>query len=207
MVSATRLSICFTERSRWGVPSVPRKYFCTTALVAVWLQEVGNSTSFCSKYTLPSAPLMDASRSSQLTSSSGSIPARVKYRSKRMPGFLTRRVGRCAALLVCALTTSACDVVCASRESGPGILTGRVSPRLVERASIIFPLSQRIYRDRTLGGCAVSDGHRQDPSKLERIAHTPSLEAPCSPDALCSAGMTLVKQKDTRYRVTAPVAY
>ena len=40
------------ERSRSGVPSVPRKYFETTTLVAICDQDFGISTSFCSK-TMP----------------------------------------------------------------------------------------------------------------------------------------------------------
>jgi hypothetical protein len=78
MVSATRAIICLTERSRSGVPRVPRKYFWTTTLVAVCDQALGNSTWRCSKYTLPSAPLITASRSSHSTSANGSTPSRVK---------------------------------------------------------------------------------------------------------------------------------
>jgi hypothetical protein len=78
MVFATRATICLTERSRSGVPRVPRKYFCTTTLVAVCDQLLGNSTCRCSKNTLPSAPLITASRSSHSSSSNGSTPSRVK---------------------------------------------------------------------------------------------------------------------------------
>ena len=65
MVSATRAIIWRTERSRCGVPSVPRKYFWTTTLVAVCDQVFGNSTPRCSKKTLPSAPVMAAVRSTR----------------------------------------------------------------------------------------------------------------------------------------------
>jgi hypothetical protein len=77
-VSATRPTIVRTELSRCGVPSVPRKYFCTTTLVAVCDQVLGNSTPRCSKNTLPSAPLITASRNSHSTVSNGSTPWRVK---------------------------------------------------------------------------------------------------------------------------------
>src|SRR5262249_31408397 len=49
IVPATRPISCLTDRSRCGVPTIPRKYFCTTTFVAVWLQLFGISTSFCSK--------------------------------------------------------------------------------------------------------------------------------------------------------------
>ena len=49
IVSATREIIWRTERSRCGVPSFPRKYFCATMFVAVCDQATGNSTSRCSK--------------------------------------------------------------------------------------------------------------------------------------------------------------
>jgi len=67
MVSATREMSWRTERSRWGVPTTPRKYFCTTTLVAVWLQLFGTSTSRCSKTILPFSPVMAAVRSSHST--------------------------------------------------------------------------------------------------------------------------------------------
>src|SRR3989304_3359605 len=41
----------------------PRKYLEATTLVAFWDQEAGNSTSFCSKTGMPSAPAMRAVRS------------------------------------------------------------------------------------------------------------------------------------------------
>jgi hypothetical protein len=70
MVSATRSIICLTERSRFGVPSVPRKYFCATIWVAIIDQDEGNSTPRCSNETVPSRQLvMTASRSSHSSSS------------------------------------------------------------------------------------------------------------------------------------------
>ena len=78
MVSATREISCRTERSRSGVPTMPRKYFCTTTLVAVWLQVLGTSTSFCSKTTLPFSPVMAAVRSSHSMLAKPSSPGVVK---------------------------------------------------------------------------------------------------------------------------------
>ncbi len=78
MVSATREMSWRTERSRSGVPSMPRKYFWTTTLVAVWLQLLGTSTSRCSKTILPFSPVMAAVRSSH------SIPANPSF-SGRVP--------------------------------------------------------------------------------------------------------------------------
>src|SRR5262245_37785352 len=43
--SATRPMSWRTDFSRAGVPTMPRKYFCATTLVAVWLQPLGTSTS------------------------------------------------------------------------------------------------------------------------------------------------------------------
>ena len=57
----------------------PRKYFCATMFVAVCDQNLGNSTSFCSKAG-PSLPGMCASRSSHSISSNGSRPGIVKKR-------------------------------------------------------------------------------------------------------------------------------
>ena len=54
IVSVTRSMTCRSECSRSGVPSVPRKYFWATMLVAFCDHVVGNSTSVCSKATLPS---------------------------------------------------------------------------------------------------------------------------------------------------------
>ena len=54
MVSATRSITWRSERSRSGVPRVPRKYFCATMFVALSDHETGNSTSSCSKATAPS---------------------------------------------------------------------------------------------------------------------------------------------------------
>ncbi len=78
-MSTTRLIICFTERSRSGDDMRPRKYFCATMFVAVCDQNLGNSTSFCSKAG-PSLPGMSASRISHSISSNGSRPGIVKYR-------------------------------------------------------------------------------------------------------------------------------
>ena len=49
IVVTTRPISCRTERSREGSPMPPRKYFCTTTLVASCDQLAGISTSFCSK--------------------------------------------------------------------------------------------------------------------------------------------------------------
>ena len=79
MVSATRSITWRSDRSRCGVPSVPRKYFWATMLVAFSDQVTGNSTSNCSKATAPSFQLvMRASRRSHTTSSYGCTPAVVK---------------------------------------------------------------------------------------------------------------------------------
>ena len=67
-MSATRPIICLTERSRCGVLSFPRKYFWATMLVAVWLQNAGNSTSVCWNEG-PSLPGISASRVSHSTAS------------------------------------------------------------------------------------------------------------------------------------------
>ena len=45
IVSTTRSMTCFSEDSRSGVPSVPRKYFWATMFVAFWDHVTGNSTS------------------------------------------------------------------------------------------------------------------------------------------------------------------
>ena len=54
MVSATRSMTWRSDDSRPGVPSVPRKYFWETMLVAFTDHVTGNSTSRCSKATVPS---------------------------------------------------------------------------------------------------------------------------------------------------------
>ncbi len=70
MVSLTRSITWRRELSRCGVPSVPRKYFWATMLVAFRDQVTGNSTSTCSNATDPSFQLvMRESRRSQTTSS------------------------------------------------------------------------------------------------------------------------------------------
>ena len=53
IVSTTRPISCLTLRSRSGVPICPRKYFETTMLVACCDQNLGISTSRCSKTTSP----------------------------------------------------------------------------------------------------------------------------------------------------------
>ena len=78
MVSATREISWRTERSRSGVPTVPRKYFWTTTFVAVWLQLLGTSTSRCSNTLLPFSPVMAAVRSSHSTPAKPSSPGAVK---------------------------------------------------------------------------------------------------------------------------------
>ena len=90
MVSATRSIICLTERSRWGVPSWPRKYLLATTWVASCDQDLGISRSFCSKTTLPRSLVMAASRSSHSTVSYGWTSGRVKRRSicEALPGRL-----------------------------------------------------------------------------------------------------------------------
>ena len=62
IVSTTRPISCLTLRSRSGVPSVPRKYFETTMLVACCDQNFGTSTSRCSKTTSPFSLPMTAER-------------------------------------------------------------------------------------------------------------------------------------------------
>ena len=69
--------IARTDASRLGVPSVPRKYFETTMLVAVCDQALGISTSRCSNAG-PSLPGISASRNSHSISSNGSRPGIVK---------------------------------------------------------------------------------------------------------------------------------
>ena len=70
MVSATRSMTWRSDDSRCGVPSVPRKYFWATMFVALSDHVTGNSTSRCSKATVPSFQfVMRASRRSHTTSS------------------------------------------------------------------------------------------------------------------------------------------
>ena len=57
IVPATRPTICFTECSRCGDPSGPRKYFWATMLVAFWDHDFGNSTPLCSKAGLAGSPI------------------------------------------------------------------------------------------------------------------------------------------------------
>jgi hypothetical protein len=86
MVPATRSIMWRTERSRAGVPSGPRKYFCATMLVALSDQVAGNSTPRCSKATVPSRQfVITASRCSHAISSYGWTPSVVKRRSTVRP--------------------------------------------------------------------------------------------------------------------------
>ncbi len=92
IVSTTRSTSCRTEVSRLGTPasrgsslSGPRKYFETTTLVAVCDHARGTSTSFCSKTTRPSSPVITAVRRSHSTSDIGSTPGRVLNRSSAKP--------------------------------------------------------------------------------------------------------------------------
>ena len=77
-MSATRPMSWRTLRSRSGVPSWPRKYLETTTLVAVCDQNLGISTSFCSKTFSPFSFEITALRSSHSTVSKGSTPGVVK---------------------------------------------------------------------------------------------------------------------------------
>src|SRR4051812_28629435 len=54
-------------------------------LVACWDQNLGISTSRCSKTTSPFSLPITAARSSHSTSSNGSTPGRVKYRGNSSP--------------------------------------------------------------------------------------------------------------------------
>src|SRR5262249_9043030 len=71
--------------SRSGVPMWPRKYFETTTFVASCDQAFGTSTPVCSKTVSPCSLPMRALRSSHSTSSSGFVPARVKWRGIASP--------------------------------------------------------------------------------------------------------------------------
>src|SRR6266705_643141 len=78
--------------SRWAVPTAPRKYLVVTMLVALTLQESGNSTPRCSKLIEPSRQfVMTTSRRSQVTSSYGCTPAVVHTRSTRRPLLVVAR--------------------------------------------------------------------------------------------------------------------
>src|SRR5579875_3341192 len=88
MDSATRVTRARTPLSRSGVPTRPWRYLLATMLVAVMDQELGTSTSFCSKMSLPFQSWMTASRFSQVSSSKGETPGLVKWRVKRKPGVL-----------------------------------------------------------------------------------------------------------------------
>lgn len=73
MVSTTRPMSCLTERSRWGVPGLPWKYFWATMFVAVIDHDFGTSTSFCSKKTSPFSFVIAAVRSSHSNASNGAV--------------------------------------------------------------------------------------------------------------------------------------
>ena len=89
MVSTTRPISCRTERSRSGVPMVPRKYLETTMLVACCDHDFGISTSRCSNTTWPFSLPMTAERVSHSTASNGSTPSRVKNLGNSRPGTVT----------------------------------------------------------------------------------------------------------------------
>src|ERR1700753_160480 len=85
MDSATRETRARAPDSRSGGPTWPWRYLEATMLVAVMDQEVGVSTSFCSKMILPLKSWMTASRFSQVSSSKGETPGLVKWRSNLRP--------------------------------------------------------------------------------------------------------------------------
>jgi hypothetical protein len=64
MVRTTRPMSWRTLDSRSGVPMWPRKYLETTTFVAIWDQNFGISTSFCSNTRPPLSLEMAALRSS-----------------------------------------------------------------------------------------------------------------------------------------------
>src|SRR5438045_9592601 len=96
MVSATREMSERTPASRSLVPTWPCRYLLATMLVAVMDQSLGTSTSFCSKITLPSEPVMPAVRRSHSTWSYEDWPARVKTRFTVRPVAVEVAVGRVA---------------------------------------------------------------------------------------------------------------
>ena len=133
IVSTTRPMSCLTLRSRSGVPIVPRKYLETTMLVACCDQNLGISTSRCSKTTLPFSLPMTAERTSHSISSNGSIPSRVKNRSYSRPGAVgaTGADGRAGRLVLVDSTCGAaplCIIPSEQREPpasprpGPGTI-------------------------------------------------------------------------------------
>ena len=77
MVPETRWMTWRTLVSRSGVPTPPRKYLETTTFVAVGDQNTGTSIPFCSKTISPFSFVIEASRRSHDTASSGSIPGAV----------------------------------------------------------------------------------------------------------------------------------
>ena len=66
---------CLRPRSRCSVPRAPRKYFVVTIVLALTLQNSGNSTPRCSKIVSPVFQFCwTTSRRSQVTSSYGCTP-------------------------------------------------------------------------------------------------------------------------------------
>src|SRR3954452_10223000 len=77
---------CFSDHSRTGVPTAPRKYLLVTMFEALTDQVLGNSTPRCSKLTDPSRQLvMTTSRRSQVTWSYGCTPGVVYTRRTCSP--------------------------------------------------------------------------------------------------------------------------
>src|SRR5215813_15326175 len=77
----TRSTSCFSDHSRCGVPTAPRKYLVVTMFAAFTDQEPGNSTPFCSKLIEPSRQLVImTSRRSHVTCSYGCTPGVVLMR-------------------------------------------------------------------------------------------------------------------------------
>src|SRR3989442_1779794 len=122
MERTTRPISSLTERSRFGVPICPRKYFEATTLVAICDQNLGNSTSRCSKTTWPFSFEMTAVRRSHSTSSNGFAPARVNTRGKRRPPFFsTPKSGLpwtlipvCPSMIAMPLVASSLSIACPS---------------------------------------------------------------------------------------------
>ncbi len=89
--------------SRPGVPGVPRKYLLATTLTARCDQPFGASTPSCSKTMLPPGPLITARRVSHSTSSNGSLPGRLSWRSKASPGGRSAVAGRSVGSVVVSM--------------------------------------------------------------------------------------------------------
>ena len=136
MVEATRVIICRTLTSRSGVPLFPRKYFCTTILVAVCDQSFGISTPFCSKIVLPFSLVIFASLISHATWSYGCPPSFVQRRVHATPVRVARP---------CAATRS---------------LNARAEVMATAEAPLPFPLPCRcaIGASLSFGSCATGGG-------------------------------------------------